>query len=93
MQENHRNGQDDSDIVETSEPFTIKQAALSRHIISSASYNWLKQGPANQPGDQISTSLSGAECSKKILTSFRWAKKCCLQTEENVAHKKLLAML
>jgi len=49
--------QDDSDIVETSEPFTITRAALNRHIISSAGYNWLKQGPANQPGDHLSTSL------------------------------------
>jgi len=43
MQENHRNGQDDSDIVE-SEPFTLMRAALNRHISSSADYNWLKQG-------------------------------------------------
>jgi len=47
MQKNHRNRQDDSDIAENSEPFTIMQAALNRHIISSADYNWLKQGPAN----------------------------------------------
>jgi len=38
MQDNHTNGQDDSDIVETSEPFTIRRAALNRHIISSAEY-------------------------------------------------------
>jgi len=34
MQENHRNGQDDSDV---SEPFTITRAALNRQIISSGS--------------------------------------------------------
>jgi len=50
MQGNRRNGQDDCDIAETSEPFTITRAALNRHIISSADYNWLKKGPANQPG-------------------------------------------
>jgi len=48
MQENHRNGQDDSDIKETSELFTVTRAALNRHIISSANCSWLKQGPANQ---------------------------------------------
>jgi len=47
MQKNHRNGQDDSDIVETIELFTITRAALNRHIISSEDYNWLMQGPAN----------------------------------------------
>jgi len=31
MQENHRNEYDDSDVVETSEPFTITLAALNRH--------------------------------------------------------------
>jgi len=39
MQENYRNGQDDSDIAVTCEPFTITRAALNRHIISSADYN------------------------------------------------------
>jgi len=29
MQENHRNGQDDSDIAETSQPDTITRAALN----------------------------------------------------------------
>jgi len=32
MQENQRNGQDDSDIIGTTEPFTITRAALNRHI-------------------------------------------------------------
>jgi len=32
-------------VVDTSEPLTITRAALNRHIISSADYNWLKQGP------------------------------------------------
>jgi len=36
MQENHRKGQDDSDIAETSEPFTITRAALKKHIIISS---------------------------------------------------------
>jgi len=36
MQENRRNGQEDSDIVQTSEPSTITRVALNRHIISSA---------------------------------------------------------
>jgi len=39
MQVNYRNGQDDSNIAETSEPFPITRAALNRHIISSADYN------------------------------------------------------
>jgi len=34
MQENHRNGQGDSDTAETREPFTITRAALHRHMIS-----------------------------------------------------------
>jgi len=34
MQENHRNGQDDSDIVETSAPFTIKRAALKSRPVT-----------------------------------------------------------
>jgi len=36
---NHRNGHDDSDIVVTSETFTITRAAMNRHTISSAVYN------------------------------------------------------
>jgi len=32
MQENHKNGQDDSDIVETSKHFTITPGALNRHM-------------------------------------------------------------
>jgi len=47
MQENHRNGQDDSDIAVTSKPFTTTQAAVNTHIVSSTGYTWLKQGPAN----------------------------------------------
>jgi len=35
MQENHRNGQDDSDIAGTSEPFTITRAAMNRHYFVS----------------------------------------------------------
>jgi len=59
MQENHRNGQDDSEYAETMEPFKITRAALNRHIISSADYNWLKQGTANQPQPgYLSASLS-----------------------------------
>jgi len=34
MQEDHRNGHDDSEIVETSEPFTITRAVLNGHISS-----------------------------------------------------------
>jgi len=60
MQENHWNGQDDSDITETSELFTIMPASLNRHILS-AYYNWLRQGPANQPGSHLSASLKGRE--------------------------------
>jgi len=67
MQENHRIGQDDSDIVETSEPFTITLSALNRHIIPSADHNWLKQGPVNQPGGHLSASLSGPKGSEKIF--------------------------
>jgi len=67
MQENHRNGQDGSDIAETSEPFTITRAAMNRRIISSAVYNWLKQGKANHPGSNLSASLSGPECSEKFF--------------------------
>jgi len=61
MQENHRNGQNDSVIVETSGPFTTTRAALNRHIISSTDCNWLKQGQANQPGGNLLASLSGPE--------------------------------
>jgi len=39
MQENHRNGEDESDIVKTSEPFTTTRAALNKHIISSTDHN------------------------------------------------------
>jgi len=35
MQENHRNGQDDSDMVETSKTFTITRVALNRHYFVS----------------------------------------------------------
>jgi len=71
MQENHRNGQDDDDIVETSEPFTITRAALNRQIISSRDYNWLKQGPANQPGSHLSDSLGGPEGSENFFETFQ----------------------
>jgi len=68
---NQRNGQDDGNIVETSEPFTITRAALNRHIISSADYNWLKPGPANQPGGHLSANLSCSECSGKYFEEFQ----------------------
>jgi len=35
MQEDHRNEHDDSEIVETSEPFTITRAALNKHYFVS----------------------------------------------------------
>jgi len=94
MQENQRNGQDDSDIVEISEPFAVTPAALNRRIISSADYHWLKQGPVNQSRGHLSASRSGPEgIVRNFLKSFRWARKCLLQTEENVARKKLLVVL
>jgi len=71
MQKNNRNGQDDSDIAETSQPFAITRAALNRHIISSADYNWLKQEPANQPGGHLSVSLSGPDGSDKFFKGFQ----------------------
>jgi len=58
MQKNRRNGQDDSNIAENSEPFTIARAALNRQIISSENYNWLKQGPAYQPRAWASAEIS-----------------------------------
>jgi len=70
MQENNRNGLDSSDIVKTSEPFTISRAALNIHIISSVDYNWLKQRPTNQTGGHLSASLSGPE-GRNFLKSFR----------------------
>jgi len=39
MLENHRNGQDNSNIVVISEPLTITLTALNRHIISSEDYD------------------------------------------------------
>jgi len=51
------------------------------------------KGPANQPVGHLAASLSGPEGSEKFFQEFRWATKCLLQTEENLAHKKLLAML
>ena len=71
MQEDHKNGQDDSDIDVTSEPFAIMRAALNRHIISSADYNRLKQGPANQPGGHLSAILSGPESSEKFFEELQ----------------------
>jgi len=62
MQENLKDGQDDSDIVETSEPFTITRAALNRQIISSEDYNWLKQRPAKQLGVHLSAILLVCKC-------------------------------
>jgi len=70
MQENHRNGQDDSDIVETSEPFTITRGGMNRHIISSAEYKWPKQGTANYPEGHLSAGLSGPEGSEKVFEEF-----------------------
>jgi len=67
MQEDRRNVRDDSEIIQTSEPFTIMRTALDRQIISSANYNWLKLGPANQPGGHLSASLSGPECNEKFF--------------------------
>jgi len=68
MQDNHRNGQDDRDIAETSEPFTITRFAMNRHIISSAVYS---KEPANQPGCHLAASLSGPEGSEKFFQEFR----------------------
>jgi len=93
MQENHRNAQDDSYIVETCEPFTITRAALNRHIISSTECNRLKQEPANQLGDISQPVLLVQKVVRNFLKSFRWARKSLFQTEENVARKKLLVVL
>ena len=68
MQEYHRNGQDDSDIAGTSEPFTITRFAMNRRIISSAVYS---KGPANQTGDHLAASLSGPEGSEKFFQELR----------------------
>jgi len=32
---------------------------------------WLKQGAANQPGSNLSASLSGPECSDKFFQEFQ----------------------
>ena len=91
MQENHKNGQDGSDIVGTSELFTITRAALKRHIISSEDYNWLKQRPANQQGGHLSTILSGPESSEKIFEEFQVTYKMFVanwsecSTHENIS--------
>jgi len=69
MQEDHRNGQDDNDTVETSEPFTITRAALYKHIMSSADHNY--QLLSNQPEGHLSASLSGREGSEKIFEEFQ----------------------
>jgi len=50
MQENHRNGQDDSDIAEASKPFTVTRAALNRHINSSVDHNWFKVWASGSTG-------------------------------------------
>jgi len=89
MQENHRNGQDDSEIAETSEPFTITRAAMNRHIISSAVYN---NGASESTGRSSLASLSCPVGSEKFFQEFRSAAKCLLQTKENVARKKLSVM-
>jgi len=39
MQESHRNGQDDSDIVKVNEPFTVTRVALNRHSSSAQGRN------------------------------------------------------
>jgi len=83
-----------SSLVETSEPFTITPAALNGRIISSADYHWLKQGPVNQSRGHLSASRSGPKgIVINFLKSFRWARKCLLQTEVYVARKKSLFVL
>jgi len=74
------------------EPFTITRDTLNRHNISSANYNWLKQEQASeeaivQPVPVIQNVV------RNFFKSFRWARKCSLQTEENIARKKLLVVL
>jgi len=71
MQENHRNEQDNSDIVETSENFAITRSALNRHIISSEDCNWHKYRPANQLGVHLLAILSGPESREKIFEEFQ----------------------
>jgi len=44
---------------------------MNRHIISSAEYNWPKQGTANYPGDHLSTGLSGPEAGEKFFEEFQ----------------------
>jgi len=70
MREKHRNGQDDSNIAETSDPFTTTRATLNRQSISSVDYNRLKQGPANQLGGHVSASLSCPEGSANFFQEF-----------------------
>jgi len=40
-------------------------------IISSADYNWLRQGPKDQPGGNLSASLFGPEGSEKFFQGFQ----------------------
>jgi len=52
MQKNHENGQDDSDIAETGEPYTVKGAALNRYICCQQTITCSSKGQANQPRGQ-----------------------------------------
>jgi len=90
MQENHRNGQDDSDITETSEPFTATWAALNRHIILSADNDWLKHGTANQPGSNLSASRSGSEGTEKVFEEVQVSYKMFVANKRKCSTQEII---
>ena len=48
-----------------------RELHFNRNIISSADYNWLKQGPENKPGSHLAASLSGPDGIEKFFEEFQ----------------------
>jgi len=53
----------------------------------------LAQEPGNQHGGHLSASLKGSEVLRSFLKSFRWPRKCFLQTEVNIARMNVSVVL
>ena len=92
MQKNHRSGQATmtlqrpANLLQSSELKKIDTLFCQRTITGSSKGQWINREVIFQPVVVVQMIV------RNFLKSFRWAAKCLLQTEENVARKKLLVV-
>jgi len=71
IQENHRNGQDDREIAETSEPFTITRTALNSQVVSPGA----EKSPFEDQSEENSVNIKINDFVGNILQNKFYA--CC----------------